>query len=305
MGLSAFLLVLAQADGVAPAPPRVEPLAVVENVALRELSGLARTERAGVFWGLNDSGGEPRLYAFAEDGTTVGNPAGVLVEGATNVDWEELAVAGRFLVAADLGNNGNARRDLALYLIEEATVERASVPARRVPVHYPDQRAFPAETWHFDCEAVFGDGEALWFLTKHRRRGEPFGFERGTKLYRLSLRDLAKPQGQGPGRSTSDDQNADPSSLELTLVETSALLSAPTAAALSPDGARLAVATYREVLVFPAPEAREAGSWLSGTPERFPLPWLETRQVEALAWRNEDSLILANEGGRLFRLRLP
>ena len=56
-----------------------------------------------------------------------------------------------------MGNNGNARRDLAVYVVKEPNPE-ANLQAhslKRIPVAYPDQKAFPDEQWHYDCEAVF------------------------------------------------------------------------------------------------------------------------------------------------------
>jgi hypothetical protein len=48
----------------------------------------------------------------------------------------------------------------------EATLQAHAL--KRIPVAYPDQKAFPDEQWHFDCEAVFVFRGKLYFITKHR-----------------------------------------------------------------------------------------------------------------------------------------
>src|SRR5215203_986867 len=57
---------------------------------LREASGIAASRtQAGVFWMHNDSGSEPVLYRTNASGAIL---SAVRVAGATNVDWEDVAV---------------------------------------------------------------------------------------------------------------------------------------------------------------------------------------------------------------------
>lgn len=61
----------------------------LQNRQIVEASGLAASVRGGDFlWLMNDSGGEPVLYLAGTDGSDRGSAK---VEGAVNVDWEDLA----------------------------------------------------------------------------------------------------------------------------------------------------------------------------------------------------------------------
>ena len=91
------------------------------------------------------------------------------------------------LYVADVGNNGNARRDLGVYVVNEP--DPLAIPRMRaltyLPVRYPDQDDYPGDVWHFDCEAVFVADGVLHFLTKHRQSRQIGEGAPGTKLYRL------------------------------------------------------------------------------------------------------------------------
>jgi hypothetical protein len=76
-----------------------------------------------------------------------------------------------------------------------------------------------------------------------------------------------------------------------------------TDASVSPDGARLAVLTYRFVWVFELPASGEA--FFSGRALGAALsPPLLSWQLEGCAWADASTLLLASEQGDLFRLPL-
>jgi hypothetical protein len=167
----------------------LKPHAVVQHKPIDEMSGIARSRTYdGVYWVHNDSGDRARIFPIRLDGSVVIPPfvsrrdtsdrpedpsvvyEGIHIEGAVNIDWEDIAIDGDTLYIADVGNNGNARRDLAVYVVKEPNPE-ATLQAhalKRIPIAYPDQKAFPDEKWHFDCEAVFVFRGKLYFITKHR-----------------------------------------------------------------------------------------------------------------------------------------
>jgi hypothetical protein len=273
-----------------------EPIAVLDHEPLDEVSGITRSSYPGIFWVHNDSGDKPRIFAVTLDGQPV-IPShleqryatkvwpGLKVLNASNVDWEDITIDDGTLYIADTGNNGNARRDLGVYVLAEPNphaVDRAR-SVRFLPVRYPDQHSYPAREWQFDCEALFvADGE-LHFLTKHRLAGQIVGLIPGTKLYRLD----------------------NPSALEdnvLTLVGERPDMMMPTAAEISPDGQRLAVLTYMAVWVFERPDAGR--NWLAGRASRFPLDRGRAASNEAITWADQETLIVANEERRLFRLKV-
>ena len=305
----ALLLLALGGHGPAQAADRAKPLDA-ELSALRlsgparmeELSGLAVSRTyPGIVWGHGDSGQPPVLWALDLERGELAFPPylakkfddgaswpGLTLEGASNIDWEDLTTLNGWLYLGEFGNNGNARRDLGLWALPEPNpraTERQR-PAFFLPFHYPEQQRFPAETWVFDAEALFADPErnALYLITKHRKAGDVRRFIPGAKLYRIPL--------DGAGRA----------STALTLVDQHEEMTAVTAAELSPSGAWLAVLTYRTLWLFPRPPAGE--QWLSGPAYSRPQPFLETRQAEALSWRDDTTLLLGNEEGRLWTVTL-
>ena len=305
----ALLLLALGGHGPAQAADRAKPLDA-ELSALRlsgparmeELSGLAVSKTyPGIVWGHGDSGQPPVLWALDLERGELAFPPylakkfddgaswpGLTLEGASNIDWEDLTTLNGWLYLGEFGNNGNARRDLGLWALPEPNpraTERQR-PAFFLPFHYPEQQRFPAEAWVFDAEALFADPErnALYLITKHRKAGDVRRFIPGAKLYRIPL--------DGAGRA----------STALTLVDQHEEMTAVTAAELSPSGAWLAVLTYRTLWLFPRPPAGE--QWLSGPAYSRPLPFLETRQAEALSWRDDTTLLLGNEEGRLWTVTL-
>ena len=87
---------------------------------------------ADVFWTHNDSGDAARVFATDRDGKLIqpdwygGDYEGLKIKGAYNIDWEDIAIDNKGnLVIGAFGNNGNARRDLCLYLILNPTLSQS------------------------------------------------------------------------------------------------------------------------------------------------------------------------------------
>ncbi|MEO5730177.1 MAG: hypothetical protein ABI134_02435 [Byssovorax sp.] len=106
-----------------------------------EISGLvASLAHDGVFYVHNDSGDSARFFAIDLAGKAL---ATFTVSGATAIDWEDIArapcPAGTCLFLGDIGDNGVARSDCAVYRVTEpATIADATVPAEKLPFSYPD-----------------------------------------------------------------------------------------------------------------------------------------------------------------------
>ncbi|MBD3648731.1 MAG: hypothetical protein HUJ31_15055 [Pseudomonadales bacterium] len=152
-----------------------------------------------------------------------------------------------------------------------------------IPIRYPDQEAFPAKKWHYDNEGMFVFRGKLYFLTKHRKAGEPMGWEPGTHLYRLN--DMKTDEFNVLEKVDSHDR--------ITLV---------TGADLSPDGEHLAILCYTQLWVFERP--RSGDKWLSTDARMIPLTLEQTRQVEAVTWQDNDTIIFGNEQSRLYTVEL-
>jgi hypothetical protein len=136
---------------------------------INESSGLER-DSAGNFWSHNDSGGEPKLYYFNENGTLLST---VKISNAENMDWEDIALSsnGRIFIG-DFGNNGNDREDLKILiininnLIPGFNLRSASI----INFSYAEQTAFPPDDTqkNFDAEAMVYRNDSIYIFTKNR-----------------------------------------------------------------------------------------------------------------------------------------
>jgi hypothetical protein len=127
---------------------------------LDEISGM-------VYWNgrivvLNDGGNGNKLYLL--DTATGKIVQTVVLEGATNTDWEDLAQDSLHFYVGDAGNNVNGnRRDLVIYKIPKSAIgmqEEVVVPAasiQQIRFKYSDQVDFKKlknNKTRFDCEAI-------------------------------------------------------------------------------------------------------------------------------------------------------
>lgn len=284
----------ALAEEASPVEGPARLLARLTAEPLNEVSGLARSSYPGLYWVHNDSGDTARLFAidlsgkpliptFLRDRYEKEAWPGLKVLNAFNVDWEDVTQADGTLYIAEMGNNGNARRDLGVYVLPEpnpaATSESRAL--RFMPVRYPEQTEYPARLWHFDCESIFYDRGKLFFLTKHRKPGKIADFEPGVALYRLDTH-------------FTDRQNV------LSRVGQRDDVRLATGADLSPDGRQLAVLTYTAVWLFDRP--RFGSDWLSGRARTLTLNPRQTKLAEAITWRDDTHLLIGNENRELYEV---
>ena len=275
------------AGTIAAGTVAVEVVGKVTHPELGEISGLAKSSDGTFYWVHNDSGDSARLFAIDAEGNVIGPSwmdlgehdwPGHTIDNAWHFDWESIAVHDDTVFIADVGNNGNARRDLGIYVVAEPD-PRAVHKARAhgfLPVVYPDQRAFPAEQWHFDCEAVFVDDGIIYLITKHREAGRIDVLEAGVKLYRLDG--------------------------ELELVDAHDGISSATGADLSPDGNTLAISSYTALWLFDRPA--KGDNWFAGPARKLVIDPRVTKQLEAVAWEDAETLLLINEQRDIMRAKV-
>jgi hypothetical protein len=245
-----------------------------ENPNLVESSGVAVSRRyPGVLWSLNDSGNP--AWFFATD--TLGRDRGTFaVTGATNFDWEALALArcgsSDCLYIGDTGDNRQARSSVRLYRVPEprpssrAGDVQATAAAEKLEVRYPDGP--------HDVEALYVDqvGDS-YLITK--------GASGSVSLYRIPSsawkvgHALARPLARLP---------IDAAWLGGTLV---------TDAALAPGGQRVAVRTYQTVFLFR--RAPDGGLMPEEGHPACSVANLEA-QGEGIAWLDHRTLVLTSEG---------
>lgn len=226
---------------------RVVPLAD-RGVADERSAAAASRAVAGVFYTMNDSGNEPVISAFDTTGASRGRWT---VRGARNVDWEALAVGpcgtraagdappgAHCLYIGDVGDNAQRRATVTLYRLREPLLgsARGIVAAEALRVRYPDGA--------HNTEAMYVANDGAVVLIP-KANGHVLGVDDvRPRLYRIaptawgsaspavaSLVD-SLPEFAGGGRKRM-----------------------VTDAALSADGAWLAVRTYEWVAIWPVDAA--------------------------------------------------
>ena len=218
----------------------------LENKAIDEASGIARSQRQrGVFWIVNDSG-KPRLHAVDGNGRKLGQ---VKVDDAKNVDWEDIASfvlnGTPYLLVADIGDNDNKRKDVTIYVVEEPKTDQDEAE-----VAWSFDYSYPRGSRDAEALTVDIDNERILVLTK---RDIP------AVLYELPLRP-----------TTDDRQRAKPLGVVRSLPQpsrqdvefapaTKNWYWQPSGMDISADGRAAVVLTYRGVFYY---RRKENSSWI-------------------------------------------
>ncbi len=255
------------------------PVSTFDFDQINESSTLVKSRTwKDVFWTLNDSGDWARIFPITATGAIIrpewnSNYQGVQIPNAVNIDWEEMAVDnhGNLIIGA-CGNNGNSRKDLALYILPEPMPQLTETTrvSQVIPFYYPQQTSFPAVPNNFDCEAVFCAFDHIYLLTKHRA-------DTRTCLYRF---DSLHPDKPNP----------------VTLLDTFDIGGMVTAADATPDGTKLTVLTYNNIWVFQS----ETDDYFHG--RMFWLP-ISAKQCEGICF-DGNILRITNEQMELFEVPL-
>ena len=252
---------------------------------ITESSGIVRSRLwPDWIWTHNDSGDSARIFAVHKSGNVVkpawykGDYQGLAIADAVNIDWEDITTdeSGNLYIAA-CGNNGNARRDLAIYMLPEPNAAEAiqTRTFHRYDFIYPDQLDFPPQEKNFDCEAIFFTKGKLYLLTKHR--ADTF-----TKLYRFD--------------------ELDPIGVNVpSLIGEFDVKGMVTAADVSEDGQRLAVLTYTDLWIFQAD--RKKDNYFNGDVYWASLNRKFTKYCESLCFWDDDTLLLGNENRELYEVK--
>jgi hypothetical protein len=270
------------AEEAEPLFKRQDPEGRLQSRELSEASGMAASPTdSHLLWLINDSGCAAELFLTETDG---GKRGKVSVEGAENVDWEDLAsfeLGGKpYLIIADTGDNGSKREDCTLYIVAEprlaakgAMLEGSVKPAWEIRFRYWDGPR--------DCESVAVDVKAAKILLLSKRTNPPM-------LYELPLRPGGKERQTA--RKIGQLSKALPMGFPPIPYGTQ-----PTGMDISADGRLAAVVTYAGVFLFPR---REGESW----PRAFArnpqvLDSHRARQAEAIAFSRDGTVIrVASEG---------
>jgi hypothetical protein len=244
-------------------------LGQIADEGVAESSGLVASRRyPGRLWTHNDSDQPPVLFCVENDGSSCGE---FTVDGATNVDWEDIAAgpgpdpATTYLYIGDIGDNTESRDGVVVYRVAEPTVTTGeasgatTAPATAIPLRY-DDGAHNAESLmvHPTTGDIYVVVKEIGDAGVYRARA---GEDTLTRIANLGL----------------------------------GLFGLATGADISPDGRRVAVCTpvggYELTL---APGAPFDDIW-DGPPAPVAFPGLD--QGEGIAYRLDgDALFVSSEG---------
>ena len=140
------------------------------NPNLSENSGIDIADD-GEILNINDGGNPAAIIITAAE--TGWLEATIEIEGAENVDWEELAVTDELILVGDFGNNiTGARTDQSIYVIDRDSLTGEpwqAVVAGEVAFFFPEQgKPIPIglDQTPWDCEAMFWEDGEIHIFTK-------------------------------------------------------------------------------------------------------------------------------------------
>ena len=253
----------ATGNGVCDSPLTHVPL----PAELEETSGVAASRaHPGVFWTHNDSGGDAVVFAVDSAGALL---ARVRVRGATNRDWEDIAIGpcepggGSCLFVADIGDNSERHDRVAFYRVPEPDPATDSVTAAATVIRarYPGGPR--------DAEALFVTAAGIHVINKGRSHA--------IDLFRLA-----------PPYSTR--QIGELQRLQQVAPPPTSVSAQVTAAAASPDERHVVVRSYSGLRFFQVQDDTLA-PW--GRAADLVVP--QQMQGEGVGWIDQHRLVLTSE----------
>lgn len=186
-----------------------KPQSFIAEISMKveESSGLILYNN--LLWTFNDSGGENKLFGLNFSGETERE---VVVENATNTDWEDIAQDDEHFYIGDFGNNGGARKDLKIYKIKKSDIDSGNrVVADEIKFAYREQTAFHYQAYQhsFDCEAITVFNGVLTIFTKNwvDQTTSVYHIPKTEGEYNVSLSDTFNVNGLVTGADVSPDRN--------------------------------------------------------------------------------------------------
>ena len=177
---------------------------------LMENSGLIHFN--GKLWTINDSGGDPVLFALDQDNGKV--IQAILLEGARNRDWESLAQDEDYIYVCDVGNNFGRREMLQIYKVAKDSIPssgNAHIIPGLISYSYSGRpKNNPVRRSAYDCEAALAFGDSIFLFTKdwETRRTTLYTCSKEPGEYELKPRQTYEVDGLITGVDMSPDSSA-------------------------------------------------------------------------------------------------
>ncbi|WP_395736092.1 hypothetical protein [Prosthecobacter sp.] len=260
-----------------PVPSTSKQVAVLEDKRIAESSGLAQGVRdPSIFWTMNDSGGEPCVFAIDRTGKT---RAKVRVRDAANFDWEDMA-AGKdeqgvpSLFIGDIGDNLFIRVTIQVYQIPEPEINAPGKPVEEVETAAPQiwRANYPDGKHNAECLMVHPQTRRLYILTKSDDGKSalyafPQPLQPKVSMVLEKVADLVFPQLIRAGKRPHDNCMT-------------------TGACFAPDGSRMVVATYSSLYEWALPKGKTLEDALKQPPVRIEPDLL--RQMEGVCYDSDS-----------------
>ena len=254
--------------------------------SLEEVSGMEVVAGSDLIWMINDSGNAPKIYGY--DITQMKIAKTITISNVSNIDWEDLASdqSGNLFIG-DFGNNGNSRKDLAIYTIKDCSaIEGNDTNAIITSFYFKDQNRFPPrkKNRNFDVEAFVSFNDYFYLFTRNRSSD----FDGTTKLYKIPAKEGRFEAQLIDSFKTCDDER----SCQIT------------GATLDHASGNIALLSESKVWIFSNfPEDDVFG----GTIEKLELK--HSSHKESITFKNSNILYIADEqkrfsGGNIFEFKI-
>lgn len=227
------------------------PTAVTVQPLISEASGIADSKQnPGFLWVQEDSNNPPQLLLVARDGRVQKN---IFIKGATNRDWEDMALLNGSIYIGDIGDNNKVHTESIFYKFPE--------PAALLDtVNSFETIRFVYEDGPRDAEAFVVDpvSAAIYLLTKSDNPG---------RIYKIS-----PPFGTGVQVARRVGQLP---------------YSGPVSATLSANASEAIIKTYTQLYYYKRTGTESIETWLQKTPVQ--IPYLMEPQGEAVGFAQDGT----------------
>ncbi|MFC6269067.1 hypothetical protein [Frigoriflavimonas asaccharolytica] len=252
---------------------------------INEASACEIASKSDLIWTIEDQKNDNVLLGLNKSGELMQK---IKINNVENHDWEDLTSdeEGNIYIG-DFGNNDNDRKNLAIYKINAADLNKDDVQALEVvQFFYPEQIDFPAKKKdrNFDTESFFIFENNFYLFTKNRSSN----FDGTTNLYRVKNQTKEKLAAEKISSFvTCDDFNR----------------CAITGADMSPNKKQVALLTSDKVFIF---SDFKGDDFFSGKSQTIDLE--NYTQKEGICFEDDKNLLITDEaskkGSFLYRLKL-